>query len=89
MRAVYVCLEPPHVLKPFYSSSNTLHYDDYPLHIVRGQGQYFYDENDQKYLDTTNNVACGKYTMTSIYRILQNVWNQFSLGLEGLVIILW
>ena len=41
-------------------SSQTLHYRDYPLHIVRGEGQYFFDEHGQKYLDTTNNVACGK-----------------------------
>ena len=41
------------------SSSQTLHYKDYPLHIVRGKGVYFYDERGQQYLDTTNNVACG------------------------------
>ncbi len=28
-----------------------------PLHIVRGQGQYLYDENNQPYLDAVNNVA--------------------------------
>lgn len=27
-----------------------------PLHIVRGQGQYLYDENNQPYLDAVNNV---------------------------------
>ncbi|MCA9920536.1 MAG: peptidoglycan DD-metalloendopeptidase family protein, partial [Anaerolineales bacterium] len=26
-----------------------------PLHIVRGQGQYLYDENNQPYLDAVNN----------------------------------
>jgi Ser/Thr protein kinase RdoA (MazF antagonist)/murein DD-endopeptidase MepM/ murein hydrolase activator NlpD len=28
-----------------------------PLKIVRGEGQYLYDENGQPYLDTVNNVA--------------------------------
>jgi 4-aminobutyrate aminotransferase-like enzyme len=28
-----------------------------PLHIVRGQGQYLSDENNQPYLDAVNNVA--------------------------------
>ncbi|MBK8906238.1 MAG: aminotransferase class III-fold pyridoxal phosphate-dependent enzyme [Anaerolineaceae bacterium] len=27
-----------------------------PLHIVRGKGQYLYDENNQPYLDAVNNV---------------------------------
>ena len=43
-----------------FSPSQHLHYEDYPLGIVRGQGQYFYDENGERYLDTTNNVAHGK-----------------------------
>ena len=37
-----------------------MHYPDLPLKITRGRGQYFYDENDKKYLDTMNNVAHGK-----------------------------
>ena len=28
-----------------------------PLHIVRGYGQYLYDSNGRRYLDTANNVA--------------------------------
>lgn len=28
-----------------------------PLHIVRGKGQYLYDENGRQYLDCVNNVA--------------------------------
>ena len=40
--------------------SQKLHYPDLPLKIVRGRGQYFFDENDKKYLDTTNNVAHGE-----------------------------
>ena len=40
--------------------SMKLHYPDYPLKIVRGRGQYFFDENDERYLDTTNNVAHGE-----------------------------
>lgn len=41
------------------SPSQALHYGNYPLNIVRGSGQYFYDENGEQYLDTTNNVAHG------------------------------
>lgn len=41
-----------------------LHYPDYPLKIVRGRGQYFFDENDERYLDTTNNVAHGECDWT-------------------------
>ena len=41
--------------------SQKLHYGpEFPLKIVRGQGQYFFDENDVRYLDTTNNVAHGE-----------------------------
>ena len=39
--------------------SQVLHFGDYPLKIVRGSGQYFYNENGERYLDTTNNVAHG------------------------------
>lgn len=31
-----------------------------PLKIVRGQAQYLYDENNEAYLDTMNNVAHGE-----------------------------
>lgn len=43
-----------------YRPSQKLHYPDFPLKIVRGRGQYFFDENEKKYLDTTNNVAHGE-----------------------------
>lgn len=36
--------------------SLSVSYDD-PLHIVRGYGQYLYDINGRRYLDTVNNVA--------------------------------
>jgi len=43
--------------KECLAPSQVLHFGDYPLKIVRGSGQYFYDENGKCYLDTTNNVA--------------------------------
>lgn len=33
-----------------------------PLKIVRGRGQYMYDENGVEYLDCINNVAHGRLT---------------------------
>ena len=44
-----------------YSPSQLLHYQDVPLKIVRGQGQYLFDEVGNKYLDTCNNVSHGMY----------------------------
>jgi hypothetical protein len=43
--------------------SCSLFYKSNPLKIVRGQGQYMYDEEGTKYLDCINNVATGKHTM--------------------------
>lgn len=52
------------VLLPFYfkcyssfSSSVTLFFKNDPLKIVRGEGQYMYDEKNNQYLDCINNVA--------------------------------
>ncbi len=42
------------------SPSLHLHYGDVPLNIVRGKGQYLFDENGEKYLDAYNNVSHGK-----------------------------
>lgn len=39
-------------------------YQDDPLKIVRGRGQYLFDEDGNRYLDCINNVAHG------IFRIL-------------------
>lgn len=36
-----------------------LFYKSDPLKIVRGQGQYMYDEEGNRYLDCINNVAHG------------------------------
>lgn len=43
----------------FYSNrgSVTLFFKKSPLKIVRGKGQYMYDEEDTEYLDCINNVA--------------------------------
>lgn len=37
-----------------------LFYKSDPLKIVRGQGQYMFDEEGVRYLDCINNVAHGK-----------------------------
>ena len=49
-----------------------LHYGNYPLNIVRGSGQYFYDENGEQYLDTTNNVAHGTAPISHNDNIVNN-----------------
>ena len=42
--------------KKYLGSSLSLAYKD-PLKIVRGKGQYLYDENGRKYLDCVNNIS--------------------------------
>lgn len=44
----------------FFSESCKLFFRSDPLKIVRGEGQYMYDEKGGKYLDCINNVAHGK-----------------------------
>lgn len=39
-----------------------LFYRSDPLKIVRGQGQYMFDEEGTRYLDCINNVAHGKFS---------------------------
>ena len=44
--------------------SLSLHYSTYcPLKIVRGDGVFFFDENECPYLDCINNVALGMFIM--------------------------
>jgi alanine--glyoxylate aminotransferase 2-like 1 len=40
-----------------YRASVTLFFKNDPLKVVRGKGQYLYDENGVAYLDCINNVA--------------------------------
>ena len=42
-----------------HSNSCRLFYPEDPIKIVRGQGQYLYDEQGAEYLDCINNVAHG------------------------------
>lgn len=42
-----------------YRKSCKLFYKSDPLKIVKGQGQYMYDEEGNRYLDCINNVAHG------------------------------
>lgn len=51
-----------HVLFSLFNrKSCKLFYKSDPLKIVRGQGQYMYDEEGTRYLDCINNVAHGEY----------------------------
>ena len=42
-----------------FRESCTLFYKSNPLKIVKGKGQYMYDERGEEYLDCINNVAHG------------------------------
>lgn len=46
----------------FYKNRKScqLFYKTNPLKIVKGQGQYLYDEEGTRYLDCINNVATGE-----------------------------
>lgn len=48
-----------------HSSSCRLFYPEDPVKIIRGQGQYLYDEQGREYLDCINNVAHGQYDASS------------------------
>lgn len=50
----------------FLRRSCQLFYKTDPLKIVRGEGQYMFDEMGTKYLDCINNVATGKFSKTSV-----------------------
>lgn len=41
-----------------------LFYSDNPVKILRGRGQYLFDENDVRYLDCISNVQHGKVLVT-------------------------
>ena len=40
----------------YLAPSLSLSYQE-PLHIVKGEGQYLYDNNGKKYLDAVNNIS--------------------------------
>lgn len=51
-----------------YRPSLSVHYSAvHPLNIIRGRGQFLYDENNQAYLDCINNVTHGNnyYTLAA------------------------
>ena len=41
--------------RKYLSPSLSLSYDE-PIHIVRGEGQYLYDKEGNRYLDAVNNI---------------------------------
>ncbi|KAL5464008.1 hypothetical protein EMCRGX_G032964 [Ephydatia muelleri] len=49
------CQQPPLAKKQ--KTQSLLTPDEYPLKIVKGKGQYLYDENGEQYLDTSSNGA--------------------------------
>lgn len=51
----------------FYRKSCKLFYKSDPLKIVKGQGQYMFDEEGNRYLDCINNVAHGMCSNLSEY----------------------
>ena len=57
---IYTSLSPSLSFSP-HSKSCQLFYRSDPLKIVRGQGQYMYDEQGARYLDCINNVAHGEW----------------------------
>lgn len=59
------------------SSKNCqLFYKSDPLKIIRGQGQYMFDEEGTRYLDCINNVAHGKFFLLLFCRrrFVKMVW---------------
>lgn len=60
-----LCVFPIHLF--YCRKSCKLFYKTDPLKIVRGMGQYMYDEEGTRYLDCINNVAHGKFLCTCIY----------------------
>lgn len=50
---------------PANSQSCQLFYKNDPLKIVRGAGQYMFDEEGTRYLDCINNVATGETELCS------------------------
>lgn len=49
-----------------HSSSCRLFFPEDPVKIIRGQGQYLYDEQGREFLDCINNVAHGQYDATPL-----------------------
>ena len=57
--------------KKHLGKSLSLQYES-PLKIVRGEGQYLFDENGKKYLDTINNVAHVGHENYSVVKAAQD-----------------
>lgn len=57
-----------------YRESCKLFFRSDPLKIVRGQGQYMFDEKGEKYLDCINNVAHGKEIIFPSESLIREKW---------------
>lgn len=56
-----------------FRKSCQLFYRSDPLKIIRGEGQYMFDEEGTRYLDCINNVAHGKCIDCELFNFLN--WN--------------
>lgn len=66
-------LSPRYHALSLYRKSCKLFYSSDPLKIVRGEGQYMYDELDTRYLDCINNVAHGEYNKKNQIGVKTNI----------------
>ena len=58
----------------YLAPSFSLSYQE-PLHIVKGEGQYLYDVNGEKYLDAVNNIShVGHCHPKVIEALLRKPW---------------
>ena len=59
----------------YLAPSFSLSYQE-PLHIVKGEGQYLYDNNGKKYLDAVNNIShVGPAIPKSLKRLIDKIKN--------------
>ena len=73
-----LCLQPCSLLICIRPSLS-LHYSPYcPLKIVRGDGVFFFDENDCRYLDCINNVALGMFNIVFVLNIIVELITTYS-----------
>ncbi|MEM7231925.1 MAG: aminotransferase class III-fold pyridoxal phosphate-dependent enzyme [Planctomycetota bacterium] len=73
-------LQPSEILETrrrHFGRGLSLSYRD-PLTIVRGRGQYLYDESDQEYLDCVNNVCHVGHSHPEVVRAAAEQWSSLN-----------
>ena len=53
-----------------------LFYPEDPLWMLRGEGQYLYDDQGIKYLDCVNNISHGMYTYICMYICVNRLYSR-------------